>query len=111
MTLDLEQIKQAPKALLHDHLDGGLRPATVLDIAGQLGYDTMAGMTVTQTGQVVVPGDGATAMDSYSLLAAAWNNETVRLASGHVAALRAFYPGSDVVRRCYGRGRKITPTM
>ncbi len=37
--LDLEQIRQAPKALLHDHLDGGLRPATVLDIAGQLGYD------------------------------------------------------------------------
>jgi len=38
-TLDLPQIRRAPKALLHDHLDGGLRPATVLDIAGQLGYD------------------------------------------------------------------------
>lgn len=35
----LETIRQAPKALLHDHLDGGLRPATVLDIAGQVGYD------------------------------------------------------------------------
>ncbi len=35
----LEMIRQAPKALLHDHLDGGLRPATVLDIAGQVGYD------------------------------------------------------------------------
>ena len=34
-------IKQAPKALLHDHLDGGLRPATVLDIAGQIGYDDL----------------------------------------------------------------------
>jgi adenosine deaminase len=39
MTLELDQIRQAPKALLHDHLDGGLRPATVLDIAGKLGYD------------------------------------------------------------------------
>jgi adenosine deaminase len=38
-TLTLEMIRQAPKALLHDHLDGGLRPATVLDIAGQVGYD------------------------------------------------------------------------
>ncbi len=38
-TLSLETIRQAPKALLHDHLDGGLRPATVLDIAGQVGYD------------------------------------------------------------------------
>jgi adenosine deaminase len=37
--LDLQQISKAPKALLHDHLDGGLRPATVIDIAGQTGYD------------------------------------------------------------------------
>jgi adenosine deaminase len=37
--LELQKIRQAPKALLHDHLDGGLRPSTVLDIAGQVGYD------------------------------------------------------------------------
>ena len=37
--LTLEMIGHAPKALLHDHLDGGLRPATVIDIAGQIGYD------------------------------------------------------------------------
>jgi adenosine deaminase len=37
--LTRETIRQAPKALLHDHLDGGLRPATVIDIAGQVGYD------------------------------------------------------------------------
>ena len=29
---------QAPKALLHDHLDGGLRPATVIDLAREYGY-------------------------------------------------------------------------
>ncbi len=39
--LTLPMIHQAPKALLHDHLDGGLRPATVLDIAGQIGYDEL----------------------------------------------------------------------
>ena len=33
LTLDL--IRQAPKALLHDHLDGGLRPATVAELAEQ----------------------------------------------------------------------------
>ncbi|OBF27881.1 adenosine deaminase [Mycobacterium sp. ACS4331] len=38
---DLQVIRQAPKALLHDHLDGGLRPATVLDIAGAIGYDDL----------------------------------------------------------------------
>jgi adenosine deaminase len=37
--LTLDMIRQAPKALLHDHLDGGLRPATVVDIAGRVGYD------------------------------------------------------------------------
>jgi len=37
--LTLAQIRKAPKALLHDHLDGGLRPSTILDIAGQIGYD------------------------------------------------------------------------
>lgn len=37
--LTLEMIRQAPKALLHDHLDGGLRPRTVIDIAAQVGYD------------------------------------------------------------------------
>ncbi len=36
--LDLNLIAQAPKALLHDHLDGGLRPATVLELADQTGY-------------------------------------------------------------------------
>ena len=29
---------RAPKALLHDHLDGGLRPATIIDLAGESGY-------------------------------------------------------------------------
>jgi adenosine deaminase len=28
-----EQIRRAPKVLLHDHLDGGLRPQTVLELA------------------------------------------------------------------------------
>jgi adenosine deaminase len=36
--LDLALIGQAPKALLHDHLDGGLRPATILELADQVGY-------------------------------------------------------------------------
>src|SRR5690554_1307330 len=31
-----EEIRTAPKVLLHDHLDGGLRPATVVDLAGQV---------------------------------------------------------------------------
>jgi adenosine deaminase len=34
-----ETIHAAPKALLHDHLDGGLRPSTIVDLAAQFGYD------------------------------------------------------------------------
>jgi len=37
--LDPETIRRAPKALLHDHLDGGLRPATVIDLASEYGYE------------------------------------------------------------------------
>ncbi|WP_172669740.1 adenosine deaminase [Arsenicicoccus sp. oral taxon 190] len=31
-------VAQAPKVLLHEHLDGGLRPATVLELAHETGY-------------------------------------------------------------------------
>ena len=34
----LDLIIEAPKVLLHDHLDGGLRPQTVLDLAAESGY-------------------------------------------------------------------------
>jgi adenosine deaminase len=36
--LDLGSIRHAPKVLLHDHLDGGLRPDTVLELAERAGY-------------------------------------------------------------------------
>jgi adenosine deaminase len=38
MTLTLEQIRAVPKVLLHDHLDGGLRPATIVELARDIGY-------------------------------------------------------------------------
>jgi adenosine deaminase len=38
-----EQILQAPKVLLHDHLDGGLRPGTVLELAEPVGHRLPAG--------------------------------------------------------------------
>ena len=39
--ITLDTIRQAPKALLHDHLDGGLRPATVIDLAAEHGYEDL----------------------------------------------------------------------
>jgi len=35
---DLDDIRIAPKVLLHDHLDGGLRPSTVAELARDTGY-------------------------------------------------------------------------
>ena len=37
----LDQIRRAPKVLLHDHLDGGLRPATIVELAEEHGDATL----------------------------------------------------------------------
>ena len=34
----LDAIKATPKVLLHDHLDGGLRPVTVIELADEIGH-------------------------------------------------------------------------
>ena len=38
LPLTAESIRRAPKVLLHDHLDGGLRPQTLLELADEAGY-------------------------------------------------------------------------
>jgi adenosine deaminase len=37
-SLATDLLRRAPKVLLHDHLDGGLRPATVVELADEFGY-------------------------------------------------------------------------
>ena len=34
-------MKKLPKVLLHDHLDGGLRPETIIEIAEEIGYTNL----------------------------------------------------------------------
>ncbi len=46
-----EQVAQAPKVTLHEHLDGGVRPATVVEIAAEIGHD--------------LPADGAEALQRW----------------------------------------------
>jgi adenosine deaminase len=36
-----QQVRAAPKVLLHDHLDGSMRPATVIDLAREQGYTAL----------------------------------------------------------------------
>jgi adenosine deaminase len=42
VALSYEEIVKAPKALLHDHLDGGLRPATIIELAAGIGHELPA---------------------------------------------------------------------
>jgi len=37
----LEDIRRAPKVLLHDHLDGGVRPETIVELARESGYEDL----------------------------------------------------------------------
>jgi adenosine deaminase len=37
--LTAETVRAVPKVLLHDHLDGGVQPATVLELADEAGYE------------------------------------------------------------------------
>jgi adenosine deaminase len=45
-----EQIKRLPKAVIHDHLDGGLRPQTIIDIAKEIGYTKLPTMDAVALG-------------------------------------------------------------
>jgi adenosine deaminase len=38
MSPTIDQIRTVPKVLLHDHLDGGLRPATMIELAEESSY-------------------------------------------------------------------------
>ena len=38
MSLDLEALRAFPKLSLHDHLDGGLRPQTIIELAADIGH-------------------------------------------------------------------------
>ena len=45
------RIKAAPKVLLHDHLDGGVRPSTVLELAREVGYQGLPTNDVDELAQ------------------------------------------------------------
>ena len=56
-------VRRAPKVLLHDHLDGGLRPATIIELAAETGYDALPTTDVDELGRWFVE-----AADSGSLV-------------------------------------------
>lgn len=49
--IPLETLRAAPKVLLHDHLDGGLRPSTVVELARDLRYEGLPTMDPEELGR------------------------------------------------------------
>ena len=60
-----EQIRRAPKVLLHDHLDGGLRPATVVDLAAAVGYDRLPTTDPEELGRWFVEAADSGSLERY----------------------------------------------
>ncbi|GAA1222593.1 adenosine deaminase [Pseudonocardia alaniniphila] len=51
VSLNVDSVRDAPKVLLHDHLDGGLRPATVLELADAAGYQGLPSTDAQELGE------------------------------------------------------------
>lgn len=51
MRLDDALLRRLPKVLLHEHLDGGLRPGTVIELAAESGYNELPTTDPTELGQ------------------------------------------------------------
>lgn len=49
MRITEQFIRTLPKVLLHDHLDGGLRPKTIIELAREIGY---TGLPTTDPGEL-----------------------------------------------------------
>jgi adenosine deaminase len=60
-----ELISRAPKVLLHDHLDGGLRPATVVELASQTGYTALPTTDPTELGRWFAAAAGSGSLERY----------------------------------------------
>ncbi len=63
--LDPELVRRAPKVLLHDHLDGGLRPATMLELAAACGYPDLPPGDADALGRAFVDAANSGSLERY----------------------------------------------
>jgi adenosine deaminase len=67
IALDHATIRRAPKVLLHEHLDGGLRPSTLIDLADEIGYPSLPTRDAAELGGWFkpAPGEGGRSLVRY----------------------------------------------
>jgi adenosine deaminase len=63
--IELDVIRQAPKVVLHDHLDGGLRPRTVIELAHETGYDGLPTTDATELAAFFTAGANRKSLELY----------------------------------------------
>ncbi len=63
--LNVDTLRSAPKVLLHDHLDGGLRPQTIIDIAQEIGYPSLPSTDAGELGRWFVDAAGSGSLERY----------------------------------------------
>jgi len=52
----VDEIRRAPKVLLHDHLDGGLRPSSIIELALEHGYGDLPSADPDDLGKILAAG-------------------------------------------------------
>lgn len=62
--MDSDTLQTLPKAVLHDHLDGGLRPSTILELAEEQNYDGLPASTESELASWFHQGDSGS-LESY----------------------------------------------
>lgn len=63
--LTREEVRALPKVLLHEHLDGSLRPATVIELADRVGYDGLPESEPEALGQYFYRGASRGSLGEY----------------------------------------------
>ena len=58
-------VRRIPKVLLHDHLDGGLRPQTIIELARECGYADLPTMDPRELGRWFVESAGSGSLERY----------------------------------------------
>jgi adenosine deaminase len=93
--LSLETLRAAPKVLLHDHLDGGLRPGTIVELARDQKYN---GLPTTDPGELARWFHASAASGSLSLYLRGFTHTIAVMQTPDALERVAYECGEDLAR-------------